>query len=208
MAAAQGGRLGKFLLAADAPTADLPFAAAFQDVSRFPLHLDFLRVAFPEQFGALSEEDYTALSARRATRLLWAGGLRAFGDADGRTVYGFDLYTDSADAAELARLDEVRDVCRALSRAFRRRPLVYSPTQPEAIRDAAAWPPLDCPLAFPQPAPDPGYAAYTLGEAFGTVRILSVDQLDQAVLSVQRRASSASQAVIISITSPLVLRTT
>ena len=185
VAAAQGGRLGKFLLAADAPTPDLPFAAAFQDVSRFPLHLDFLRVAFPEQFGALSEEDYTALSARRATRLLWAGGLRAFGDADGRTVYGFDLYTDSADAAELPRLDEVRDVCRALSRAFRRRPLVYSPTQPEAIRDAAAWPPLDCPLAFPQPAPDPGYAAYTLGEAFGTVRILSVDQLDQTVLSWQ-----------------------
>lgn len=185
VAAAQGGRLGKFLLAADAPTADLPFAAAFQDVSRFPLHLDFLRAAFPEQFGALSEGDYSALAARRATRLLWAGGLRAFADADGRTIYGFDLYTDSADAAELPRLEEVRSVCRALGRAFRRRPLAYSPTQPEAIRDAAAWPPLDCPLAFPRPAPDPGYAAYTVGEAFGTLRILGVDQLAQAVLSWQ-----------------------
>lgn len=212
LVAAQGGRLGKFLLAAgpaaspvasmllevgprsvalpaastaDAPAQDLPFGAAFQDVSRFPLHLDFLRAAFPERFGALSEEDYTALAARRATRRLWAGGLRAFGDAQGRAVYGFDLYTDSADADELPRLEEVRAVCRALGRAFRRRPLAYSPTQPEAVRAAAAWPPLDCPLAFPQPAPDPGYTAYTVGEAYGTVRILSVDQLDQAVLSWQ-----------------------
>jgi hypothetical protein len=212
LAAAQGGRLGKFLLAAvpaagpvapvvpevghrsdslpvvstaDAPAQDLPFGAAFQDVSRFPLHLDFLRAAFPERFGALSEEDYTALAARRATRRLWAGGLRAFGDAQGRPVYGFDLYTDSAAADELPRLEEVRAVCRALGRAFRRRPLAYSPTQPEAVRAAAAWPPLDCPLAYPQPAPDPGYVAYTLGEAYGTVRILGVDQLDQAVLSWQ-----------------------
>ncbi len=183
----QGGRLGKFLLAA-APggsAEDLPFAAAFQDVGRFPLHLDFLRAAFPERFGALDEEAYGGLAARRATRRLWAGGLRTFGDAAGRPVHGFDLYVDAADPAERPRLEEVRAVCRALGRAFRRRPLAYSPSQPEAIRDAAAWPPLPCPLSFPQPAPDPGYTAYTLGETYGTVRVLAVEQLAEAALSWQ-----------------------
>lgn len=180
----QGGRLGKFLLAAgDRPEA-LPFQAAFQEASRYPLHLDFLRAAFPQDFGALDEEGYRALAGRRATRRLWAGGLRSFPDAAGRRVYGVDLYTEPGEA-ELPRFDEVSALCRQLGRAFRRRPLVYSPSRPEAIRQAQDWPPLPCPLTFPQPAPDPGYSAYTLGEAYGTLRLLRTEDLPQAALSWQ-----------------------
>lgn len=173
-------REGKWLAAA-APDADAPFDVAFQDANRFPLHLDFLRTVFPERYGGLDISEYTAITARRATRRLLAGGLRSFGAPDGTPVYGFDVYTADGEPGELLTLDETLSLYRRLARAFRRRPLVYAPTQPDAVAVARTWRHPGLPIGFPSAPPPADFEAYTRGIAYGTVRRLTVDALAAAV---------------------------
>ncbi len=173
-------REGKWLAAA-APDAEAPFDIAFQDANRFPLHLDFLRAAFPERYGGLDPVEYTAITAHRATRRLLAGGLRSFGGPDGTPVYGFDVYTADGEADELLTLDETLALHRRLARAFRRRPLVYAPTQPDAVALARTWSHPGLPIGFPSAPPPVSFEAYTRGIAYGTVRRLTVDDLVGAV---------------------------
>lgn len=172
-------REGKWLAAA-APDAEAPFDLAFQDARRFPLHLDFLRAAFPERYGGLDAAEYTAITARRATRRLLAGGLRSFGAADGTPVYGYDVFTADGEPAELLTLDETLALHRRLARAFHRRPLVYAPTQPEAIALARTWRHPGLPIGFPAAPPPAAFEAYTTGIAYGTVRRLTLESLAAA----------------------------
>ncbi len=173
-------REGKWLAAAS-PDAAAPFDIAFQDAGRFALHLDFLRAAFPERYGGLDAAEYTAITARRATRRLLAGGLRSFGAADGTPVYGFDVFTADGEPAELLTLPETLTLYRRLARAFHRRPLVYAPTQPEAIALARTWRHPGLPIGFPASPPPATFEAYTTGIAYGTVRRLTLDALASAV---------------------------
>ncbi|MCB0215935.1 MAG: DUF1566 domain-containing protein [Chloroflexi bacterium] len=173
-------RQGKFLLPLEADRPEAPFAAAFQEVSRYPLHLDFLRAAFPTIFGGLTPTDYTSLVSRRASRRYFAGSLREFDSAGLGRVYGFDVYVDDADPAELLDEAELTALFRRLGRAFRRRPLVYAPTQPGAQDQARAWSGGALPVAFPAPGPAADYAVYTPGEAYGRLRRLTLDALHEA----------------------------
>lgn len=172
-------RVGKFILPLDPAAADAPVEVAFQDVHRHALHYDFLRAAFPARFGALTPADYTALVSPRATRTWLAGGLRTFATAGGEVVTGFDVFIDGDAAPDLLSAAETAGLYRRLSRAFRR-PLVYSPTQPGALAAARDWDPATVPMAFPSPPPAPGFEAYTTGDAYGTVRLMTLEDLAEA----------------------------
>ncbi|MEO8084023.1 MAG: DUF1566 domain-containing protein [Ardenticatenales bacterium] len=173
-------REGKWLAAAS-PDAAAPFDIAFQDANRFPLHLEFLRTVFPDRYGGLDITEYTAITAHRATRRLLAGGLRSFSAPDGTPVYGFDVYTADGERDELLTLDETLELYRRLARAFRRRPFVYAPTQPDAIALARTWRHPGLPIGQPSAPPPSDFEAYTRGIAYGTVRRLTVDALAGAV---------------------------
>jgi pyruvate, water dikinase len=172
-------REGKFLLAV--PGTAGPFTAAYQDVKLQALHYEFLRDTFPDTFAGLTTDEYTALVARRATRRYFAGGLRLFTTAAGERVFGFDVYTADGQADELLSQGETDALYRQLRRTFRRRPLVYSPTTPDAVARAATWRLTRFPIAYPGTPPPADFDAYTTGIAYGTVRLMTLADLPGAV---------------------------
>lgn len=170
-------RVGKFILPVDPANPAAPFRAAFQDVNQHPLHYDFLRAAFPAEFGTLSFTEYTALVSPRATRRYFAGGFRSFTTATGARAYGFDVTLDSDSDPDLLTEAETTALYQRLARVFRRRPLVYSPTQPGAIARAAGWTRPGFPIDYPAIPPGADFEAYTTGDAYGTVRLMTLDDL-------------------------------
>ncbi len=174
-----GEREGKYLLAL--PKTAAPFTAAFQDVHQHPLHYDFLLAAFPATFAGLTPDDYTALVARRATRRYYAGALRRFSGASGEPTYGFDVYVVGGEPDELLSAVETGALYDRLARAFRRRPLAYAPISPDAIAAARAWSDPGFPVDFGAVPPPVDYEAYTPGETYGTVRLVTLAALPALV---------------------------
>lgn len=133
----------------------------FQDVGVHALHLDFMTQVLPEYFGGLPPATYQALVQRRATRAYWAGALYRIVDVDGASLgFGFDVIVDPARYDELLTEDEVLAVKGLLEARFRL-PLVYAPTQPEAVYRAYSFTRVDRHLpracqhtACPDPATD------------------------------------------------------
>ncbi|MEM7030383.1 MAG: DUF1566 domain-containing protein [Chloroflexota bacterium] len=171
-------REGKYIL--PVVNTDAPFQVAYQNVKRQPLHYEFLLTAFPASFVGLTQDAYTALVSQRNSRQYWAGGLASFQNVAGQTVYGFDIFTDPADDTEWPTELEVAQVYQQLSQTFRRRPLVYSPRQVIAIELAQNWvnPPFS--IEFPVIQTTPDYEVYTVGETYGTVRLMRLNDLAQA----------------------------
>ena len=171
-------REGKFILPLESTNA--PFASAYQNVNTHPLHYEFLLAAFPAHFAGMTPEEYTALVSQRATREYLVGGLKSFSNAQGQTVYGFDVYTDPTDESELLSEEETNQLYQRLLRSFRRRPFVYSPSRPAAIERAHSWANAGFPIDFPAQTASADYQAYTVGQTYGIVRLLTLNELEEA----------------------------
>ena len=76
-------RAGKYLAPAREDPDLLP--VVFQDVSRYPRHIEFMAREFPDRFPALTPDEYVRLVERRATRSYWVGMLLEIHPADGGT---------------------------------------------------------------------------------------------------------------------------
>ena len=172
----------KWLLDADSEDdIGLPVPSTFQDTRRFPLHLDFLTTAFPERFGGLGPEDYAAIAGRRATRTLFAGSIVRSPDPEGGHRFGWDVYAADEDPAEAPTRQEIVALHTELARVFRRRPLAYSPLDPERLASAVAWGDPRVPVMRPPGPAASGYEAYTPGVTYGTVRRMTRAALEAAV---------------------------
>ncbi|MBI4607066.1 MAG: VCBS repeat-containing protein, partial [Planctomycetes bacterium] len=172
-------RVTKYLAPARAGDPSL-LPVLFQDVRRYPLHQDFLAGAFPERFPALTPETYDALTARRATRRYFVGDLYLLETAEG-PLYGFNIlagYLD--DPAEAPALAEARFVYDLLSRASTLRPFAYHPDLLPARREAEKWRDPGFPVYLGPPPRELVYRAYTRGVAYGRVRVLSLEGLEEA----------------------------
>jgi hypothetical protein len=129
-------------------------APLFRNVGAFPHPRDFLVEVFPERFGSLGEEGYTALVGRRQSRDYFTGSLTRLRTKAG-VVFGFDVFTDPA-PEELLTVEETRLAFDSLAATFQLRPLVYVPSTPEAKDVASNWATPGFPVLLPaDPAPKP-----------------------------------------------------
>lgn len=125
-------------LAPAAPAAALQ-QIVFQDVKVHRLHLSFMTQVLTEYFGGLSAQMYQALVQRRATRQYWAGALYRITDIQGATIgYGFDVIVDPAVWEEHLTETELLAIEALLESRFHL-PLVYAPTESEAIYRASSF---------------------------------------------------------------------
>ncbi len=181
----------KFMLPAKDDPALLPLV--FQNSRRFPLHLCFLCCAFPEKFGAcnceskqcrdpesLTPQKYMDLIMKRAKRSYFAGAIQRVQDAELGRIYGFSVWTDSADRAELLEMNEVKLIYDYLRAFFVPNTLAYMPalSDPDAVAKARTWthPPFPVYLG----KDDVRVEVYNPGTAYGTVRLYTLSDFEQA----------------------------
>ena len=165
-------RAAKYIL----PVSDDPdlLPPLFQNVSRFPLHQEFLTAVFPDRFPALPPQEYNQLVGRRATRRYFAGVLSRLQRPQG-VAYGFNVVTDVSDDGELLELEDVRGVFGALSEVFRLEPLGYFPDTLAARDAASGWSDPGFPVYFEEEGEEVAYEAYTIAVGYGRVRLLDAD---------------------------------
>lgn len=166
----------------------------FHDVKVHRFHLDFMTQVLPEFFGGLSPSQYQAIVQRRATRQYWAGALYRIVDVHGVTSgYGFDVIVDPTSWEEHATEDEIIALKAQLEARFHL-PLVYAPTEPEAVYRSYSFDrvahqvPRACQyVACPDPSSDcvEVPAAVTLCGHFMEGRSIEVEHQQKARLAAQ-----------------------
>lgn len=131
-------RRTKFLLPARDDQTLLP--PAFLNVSRFPLHEEFLAAVFPERFPeAPRGMQFDELVGRRASRDYFAGTIQREQD-DAGLFYAFTLVADTAfEPGEVLGMEEVQAVWQQLSEVFTLTPLAYEPDTTLARAEAESW---------------------------------------------------------------------
>jgi hypothetical protein len=146
------------------PASDDPdlLPAAFPNTVRFSDVGTFLGEVFPERFPVLTPDGLERLLGRRASREYFAGGIRRLPGNDGGVLYGVDIFTDPADAAELLEDAEVAAVLERVQASFELQSLAYAPATRAAQEQAAGWNDASFPLVIisetdepsPEPAPE------------------------------------------------------
>ncbi len=166
-------RLTKFLL----PATDDPglVGPAFQNVNRWQFHQEFMQDVWPDLFSGMGQPEYERLVFKRATRVYWAGTVSLFRTAR-EEFYGFSLFTDPTEPASQAEAKSVHD---ALAAVFDPRPFKYAPLRPAEIDLAREWQDPGFPI-FTGGITDSDYVAYTQAVAYGRVRIMTLEEFEDA----------------------------
>lgn len=160
-------------------TTPSPIPALIQNVSRYPVHRDFLEAYF---LPGLSLSSYAEMVTRRETRQLFAGNLIWIDHGEFGPVYGFTIYT-RASSSEQLRPEEVRGVFEELSALVGAGSLVYTlePSDLLGAETARSWEDPGFPIAHPFEDKGPEVEVYTPGTACGWLRLLATEALDDAV---------------------------
>lgn len=151
-------------------------APLFVDVNAYALHWELLRDAFPEAYGGLTHQSYSAMVLDPDRRELYSGDLAEFTDG-ASTFLGFTVWESFTDPAALMPLDERRALYDAIAARVGPRPLVWVPNSRLQAEAAANWTDPGFPIRTLEAVP---YEAYTTGTGIGTVRRYTLAQLAQA----------------------------
>ncbi len=152
-----------------------PVPTAFVNTQRYELHYDFLREAFPEDYGLLQWDDYVAMIIDPSRRAYFGGNITEY-DVDGVTRYGFIVWDDPADEATAPTYEEVLFAWESLQTHFGLGDLAFVPSSPAQEDNLLDWDPAF--TVFDDS--DLTYEAYNPGTAYGTVRYVSLDELEAA----------------------------
>ncbi|MBN1672357.1 MAG: chitobiase/beta-hexosaminidase C-terminal domain-containing protein, partial [Kiritimatiellae bacterium] len=164
---------------ASADTNLLP--AVYQNANVYSLHVEFLRQAFPERFAGLTMEQYTAMVLYRATRSYYSGVIYEFWTPELGSFYGFNVTTDPGNQDELPSPAEVQVVYNFVAASLDLRPLYYAPTDYMEKENTRNWTSPPFPVYLPEGLAQPTYTPYTMAVNYGTVKRLTLAQLDQAL---------------------------
>lgn len=167
-------RVGKYLVPA---VADARLPPVFLITSVFDLHYDFLVTAFPDDFAGLTTDGYGDLVLYPDTREFFAGTLSLYLDGS-EVFYGFTVWDDPSDDTSTVTLDDVTEAWETLQGQFPLGPLVFMPNSGAQIEAASGW--TDAPFPIGGLESDVEYEAYNVGEAYGTLRLYTLSDLEDA----------------------------
>ncbi|MDP2313881.1 MAG: PEP/pyruvate-binding domain-containing protein [Pseudomonadota bacterium] len=149
----------------------------FVNANRYLLHYDFLREAFPDDYGSLQWGQYVAMIIDPAVRRYFGGDVTEYVESDGLRRFGFIVWDDPADPATTITYDEVLTVWTDLQARFRLGALMFAPNSSNQRAAAETW--TDAPFAI-RGEDNLAYEAYTEGVGYGTVRRIALTDLDAA----------------------------
>jgi len=154
---------------------DARLPGLFMDVNVFTLHYDFMRQAFPDEFGDLGVRDYLTLIEDPERREFYAGGLSEFALGGQAVLYGFTIWDDPGDPATTITCSEAHAVYAMLDPRFDLVPLAFVPSSANQ-RDMLA----DCDIPSYDAEAGLDYEAYTPGIGYGTLRRYTLSELAAA----------------------------
>ena len=166
-------RVGKYLVPA---VEDARLPPVFINVSEFPLHFEFLVTAFPDRFSGLSTSDYEQLTLHSDTREFYAGTVSLYIDSAG-FFYGFTVWDDPGSDDDVLTLEQATAAWSGLQDRFDVGTLAWVPTTEGQLAAAESW--TDAPFEIKGLEPVE-YEAYNPGEAFGTLRLYTLEELEEA----------------------------
>jgi len=167
-------RVGKYLVPA---VDDARVPPVFLDVNNFQMHYDFLVQAFPDDFSGLTTDQYEALTLYPDTREFFAGTYALYlGEAG--TWFGFTVWDDPADPDSTISEDDVEKAWTILQDRFGIGDLVWVPNSSAQKEAAQGW--TDAPFPIDGVETNITYEVYNAGEAYGTLRLYTLEGLDEA----------------------------
>jgi pyruvate,water dikinase len=168
--------------------AGLNHPCVFQNTATYPLHLAFLKT-FAE-YRDLDFQTYLALTQKNAARRLWAGELKLLAGAThprtgGRGVMAYFVYADLGDPLSVDQLVEVDQRLKSCVPYARDLLVLVGEGDQELsfAANAAALKARGVDFALrSQLAPDVGAESYSLGKAYGFLRVVPAGQSVQVVI--------------------------
>lgn len=167
-------RVGKYLVPA---VDDARVPPVFLDVNNFQMHYDFLVTAFPDDFSGLTTDQYEDLTLYPDTREFYAGTYALYITEAG-TWFGFTVWDDPADPTSTITEADVEQVWNTLSDRFEIGSLVWVPDSSAQKEAAQSW--SDAPFPIDGVETNITYEVYNEGEAYGTLRLYTLSELDDA----------------------------
>ncbi|MFT7519813.1 MAG: pyruvate,water dikinase [Kiritimatiellia bacterium] len=156
---------------------DDPVPTVFVNSNRFELHFDFMLHVFGELFPGLSRNQYAELVLDPENRRFWTGNVFEMRQGDGSIVFGYTVWDDVRDESRTLTYQDALSVWQALQPRFALGSLWFVPLSSAQRRASTDW--TDAPFNI-RGDDRITYEAYTLGESFGTLRFVTVSELEQA----------------------------
>jgi len=155
---------------------DARLPTLFMNVNAYTLHYEFLVTAFPDLFSGLSQTQYFDLILYPDTREYYAGTFSLYLGSTG-FFYGFTIWDDPSDPTSTISLADATATWSALQPAFPLGTLSFVPGTEAQIAAASTWGDTPFPIAGLE---EVAYEVYNPGEAYGTLRLYTLDELDAA----------------------------
>lgn len=156
----------------------LPVPLSFMNVNIHPLHYYFLVDAFPDVFDGVSPVQYLRMATNGDTRSLIVGDIALY-ISEGKTFYGFTILDDGANPEKVVRYNQAKHLYLELSSGFTIGELTFVPKPSAQVEATKSWP-ADFPIVGLE---EIKYEVYTVGEGFGTVRVLDPTNFQTASAS-------------------------
>lgn len=165
-------RVGKYLAPA---VDDARIPTAWLNVQVFSLHFDFLTTTFPDIFSGLTPTEYNDLILYPDSREFYAGTIAVYLSADGgNPFYGFSVWDDPADSSATVTQADVTSAYETLQARFDIGELLFVPGSSNQETAASTW--RDTAFGIAGLA-DVAYEVYNPGEAYGTLRLYTLEEL-------------------------------
>lgn len=135
--AADQVRATKFLMPY---TEEAPLPTVIANSNTFALHYDMMTLAFPDQFGGWTQNDYSQAVLDPERKILQSGNLNEYIALTGGTFYGFTVWDSPANAASTVTYPDVLAVFIELQDRFTLGDLVFVPNSTNQREAVLGWP--------------------------------------------------------------------
>ncbi len=170
-------RVGKHMIPAH-DDARLP--TLYVDANEFDLHFDFMVRVFGERFPALTPVEYVEMVLDPDAREFYTGVVIEYVAPDGSPSYGWTIWDDLTDPDRALTVAELEAAWEGIRGTWDVEPFAWAPSSERQRRDALFWE-TDVPMT--QLQSNVAYEAYTQATGYGTVRLLPVAELADAIAS-------------------------
>ncbi len=173
-------REGKYL---GPGTDDSPVETLLVNANIYSLHSEFLADVYEDAYPDMTQELYSQMILDPEDDEILSGEINEYLNVDGSVSFGFTVWDNPARSDHTIRFEEVLRVFEQLSEVFLLGPLEFVPISSNQSAASEDWPTGYFTIRGVEIEID--HEAYTPGEAYGTIRLYDLQELEEATLAAE-----------------------